>query len=649
MNSDIIRLLPDSVANQIAAGEVIQRPASVIKELVENAVDAGATSISIILKDAGRTLIQVVDNGSGMSPTDARMAFERHATSKIRTADDLYSLHSMGFRGEALPSIAAVAQIDLRTMRHDDTIGTRLLLSESKFESQEPASCVPGTNLMVKNLFFHMPARRKFLKKDSIELGHIMREFERLALVNTDIDFTLIHNDITLHQFRHGTLKERISALFGKSVGSSVAPIATETSIVKIDGFIGMPRNAKKRGAQQFFFVNGRNMRHPFFHKTVMRCYEQLIPVDSQPSYFINIVVDPSTIDVNIHPQKNEVKFEHETAISQILEAGVRETLGKTQAAGALDFDPGDAPDIPLFNPDSVTLAPSEAFDENYNPFADTASASHGSGYTSRPSTPRPPQDWQKLYENFSRKRGDALENISSPTDFAFGEQPAAGSVSLGDGSFGTLVPQEPSMSAAPQTAAENKGETSSFFQADSQYIVTRSRSGIMVIMQRRAHIRILYERYMGLLAEGNMPSQQLLFTEDLELSPLQSSVLESNMERVEQLGFALKHNGGTRWSVTAMPAPLQGVAAIEIVPSLIEDMAEQEGDSSRRRLLEPLALALASASAIKIRQQLSDAEIDSLVAELFRCSEPSFTPDGLPVMTLVGYDELSRRFSPMN
>lgn len=649
MNSDIIRLLPDSVANQIAAGEVIQRPASVIKELVENAVDAGATSITIILKDAGRTLIQVVDNGSGMSPTDARMAFERHATSKIRTADDLYSLHSMGFRGEALPSIAAVAQIDLRTMRHDDTIGTRLLLSESKFESQEPASCVPGTNLMVKNLFFHMPARRKFLKKDSIELGHIMREFERLALVNTDIDFTLIHNDITLHQFRHGTLKERISALFGKSVGSSVAPIATETSIVKIDGFIGMPRNAKKRGAQQFFFVNGRNMRHPFFHKAVMRCYEQLIPVDSQPSYFINIVVDPSTIDVNIHPQKNEVKFEHEAAISQILEAGIRETLGRTQAAGALDFDPGDVPDIPLFNPDSATSAPSEAFDENYNPFADTSAPSGGNSYISRPSTPRVQHDWQKLYENFSRERGDALENAAKLADDDFAEQPAAGAVSISDGAFGSLAPQTPLPGTEAQFPAETTGETASFFQADSQYIVTRSRSGIMVIMQRRAHIRILYERYMGLLAEGDMPSQQLLFTEDLELSPVQSSVLEANMERVEQLGFALKHNGGTRWSVTAIPAPLQGVAAIEIVPSLIEDMAEQEGDSSRRRLLEPLALALASASAIKNRQPLSDAEIDSLVAELFRCAEPSFTPDGLPVMTIVSYDELSRRFSPMN
>ena len=288
MNCDVIRLLPDSVANQIAAGEVIQRPASVIKELVENAVDAGATSISIILKDAGRTLIQVVDNGCGMSPADARMAFERHATSKISAAADLYSLHTMGFRGEALPSIAAVAQIDLRTMRHDDTVGTRLMIAESKFEGQEPATCVPGTNLMVKNLFFHMPARRKFLKKDSVELGHIMREFERLALVNTNIDFTLIHNEVTLHQFRHGTLKQRIGALFGKNVESQIASVSTETSLVKIDGFIGMPRFAKKRGAQQFLFVNGRNMRHPFFHKAILKCYEQLISPDAQPSYFIN-------------------------------------------------------------------------------------------------------------------------------------------------------------------------------------------------------------------------------------------------------------------------------------------------------------------------------------------------------------------------
>ena len=419
--NDVIKLLPDSVANQIAAGEVIQRPASVIKELVENAVDSGATAISIILKDAGRTLIQVVDNGCGMSPTDARMAFERHATSKISSAADLYTLHTMGFRGEALPSIAAVSQIDLRTMRHGDTVGTRLLISESKFEGQEPASCVPGTNMMVKNIFFHMPARRKFLKKDSVELSHILREFERLALVNTNIDFTLIHNDVTLHQFLHGSLKQRVADLFGKSMESALAHISTETSLVKIEGFIGLPKSAKKRGYQQFLFVNGRFMRHPYFHKAVLSCYEQLIPTDSQPSYFINFTVDPSTIDVNIHPQKYEIKFEHEQPIWQILVAAIRETLGKTQAAGALDFD-SDSLDIPLFNPDATGGAPTTDFDAAYNPFAEQHSAPATTNYGSRrfsadSGRDSVPDDWEKLYESFNRKRDDAFATVELPPE----------------------------------------------------------------------------------------------------------------------------------------------------------------------------------------------------------------------------------------
>ena len=393
-NSDVIKLLPDSVANQIAAGEVIQRPASVIKELVENAVDAGAHSISIILKDAGRTLIQVVDDGCGMSPSDARMAFERHATSKISAASDLYSLHTMGFRGEALPSIAAVAQIDMRTMRRDDPTGCRVCISESKFEGIEPTATVPGTNIMVKNIFFHMPARRKFLKKDSVELSHILREFERLALVNTDVDFTLIHNEVTLHKFQRGTLKQRISDLFGKSLPAQLAPLSTETSLVKISGFVGMPSQAKKRGYQQFFFVNGRNMRHPFFHKAVMACYDRLIGADSQPSYFINFEVDPASIDVNIHPQKHEIKFENEQAIWQILTAAIKETLGKVQAAGALDFDTQDAPDIPIFDPEAEDAKgqPRVEIDSEYNPFAEgfREREDHGSAGVSRPARPCP-------------------------------------------------------------------------------------------------------------------------------------------------------------------------------------------------------------------------------------------------------------------
>ena len=639
MNSDVIRLLPDSVANQIAAGEVIQRPASVIKELVENAVDAGATDISIIIKDGGRTLIQVVDDGCGMSPSDARMAFERHATSKIASADDLYSLHTMGFRGEALPSIAAVAQIDLRTMRRGDTVGTRLLISESKFEGQEPATCVPGTNLMVKNLFFHMPARRKFLKKDSVELGHIVHEFERLALVNTGVAFTLINNDATVHKFPAGTLKQRIGSLFGKYLESHIAPLSTETSLVKISGFVGMPRIAKKRGAQQFFFVNGRNMRHPFFHKAVVKCYEQLIAPDAQPSYFINFEVDPSTIDVNIHPQKNEIKFEHEQAIWQILEAAVRETLGKTQATGALDFDRDDAPDIPLFDPDSSAAMPSEGFDEGgFSPFdrQDESEAPKRSTTTwqTRPSayndsgTPErwhrpatPPQDWQKLYGDFDRRRADAMtEAASAPDDM-----------------------QEDGSVISGEDRPADDGPRS--FQLHSSYIVMASHSGIMVIHQRRAHIRILYDRYMAALAEGGpVASQKLLFPEDIELPASQLVALQANTDRLAALGFEVSCSG-RYCSITALPAMLGEAAGGETLQALLEEIDERGSDSAET-LNAPLARAMAESGAIKAVQPLSQPEIDTLTADLFRCAEPSYTPDGARIIAVIGNDDIAALFA---
>lgn len=337
---DIIRLLPDSVANQIAAGEVIQRPASVIKELVENAIDAGATSIQIILKDGGRALIQVIDNGSGMSDTDARLAFERHSTSKIQSADDLFALHTMGFRGEALASIAAIAQVELRTRRRGAEIGTRLCISASRCETQEADLCAEGSNFMIKNIFFNVPARRKFLKSKQVELSNIVREFERLALVNHTTEFSLTNDDNVMYKLMPGdSLKKRIAALFSRSIEQQLITIETSTSIVTISGFVGRPENARRRGALQYFFVNGRHMKHPYFHKAILNCYDQLIPADSQPNYFVNFSVDPSTIDINIHPTKNEIKFENEQAIWQILFAAVKEALGKFSAVPSIDFD----------------------------------------------------------------------------------------------------------------------------------------------------------------------------------------------------------------------------------------------------------------------------------------------------------------------
>lgn len=651
MNSDIIRLLPDSVANQIAAGEVIQRPASVIKELVENAIDAGATEITIVLKDAGRTLIQVVDNGCGMSPGDARMAFERHATSKISSAADLYTLHTMGFRGEALPSIAAVAQIELRTMRRGDNIGTRLQISESKFEGQEPCMCLPGTSLAVKNIFFHMPARRKFLKKDSVELNHIIREFERLALVNTGVDFTLIHNDVTLHQFLHSSFKQRIGALFGNTLESQLATLQTETSLVKIDGFIGQPRFAKRRGAPQFFFVNGRNMRHPYFHKALMNCYAQLIPSESQPAYFINFEVDPSTIDVNIHPQKHEIKFEHEQAIFQILEAAVRETLGKTQAVGGLDFDSDEVPEIPLFQPNDQEAMPSEGWDGGFDPFLmqsdgernasrmpvegdrtafrmqggggkDASSGSRSASWQ-RPASDNVPTDWQKLYENFERKRDEAPRTVIGSGQ------------SVGDGLPDGFFSSEAALDSA----------SGSCFQLHGRYIVTPSRTGIMIINQHRAHINILYERYLKLMGEGPLNSQSLIFAEELQLSPNASVTLSANLEMVESLGFKVSLQGEGLWTLTAAPALMSDTAPVQALQMLVDALGDEE-ESQASSIRARAALAMARSSAIAAGRILSATEMDTLVADLFRCTTPMFTPDGLTVMHTIENDDIDKFFA---
>ena len=635
MNSDVIRLLPDSVANQIAAGEVIQRPASVIKELVENAVDAGAKHVSIILKDAGRTLIQVIDDGSGMSSTDARMAFERHATSKIAKADDLYTLHTMGFRGEALPSIAAVARIDLRTMRHGETIGTRLQISESKFEGQEPCACTPGTNLMVKDIFFHMPARRKFLKKDTIELGHILREFERLALVNTHIDFTLIHNETTLHQFPAGSFKQRIGALFGKNIESQIASIGTETSLVKLSGFIGMPRFAKKRGAQQFLFVNGRNMRHPLFHKAILKCYEQLIPADAQPSYFINFEVDPATIDVNIHPQKHEIKFEYEQAIWQILTAAIKETLGKTQAAGALDFDSEAAPDIPLFNPDPQADMPTEGASGEFNPFRASGS-NYGGQY--RPSAP--PRDWDQLFDTFTRTREEAFTSTPEFADAV----PAAQNSQL-DFPEELLRPASDNKASAANNLAENStAAPGGYFQLQGQYIVGAGGSGIMVISQHRAHLRVLFDRFMNEIGRGHVPSQKLFFPEPVELPVSVAATLDSRLPLLQELGFELERNPDGMWQLCAAPGLLAKANPMDALNEVLDQMAtldEPETDSYK----QSIALSMARSAAIRAGQALSATEIDALVADLFRSSDPSFTPDGLTILSVIGMDDINRLF----
>ena len=634
--SDVIRLLPDSVANQIAAGEVIQRPASVIKELVENSIDAGATSITIILKDAGRTLIQVIDNGCGMSDTDARMAFERHATSKISRADDLFTLSTMGFRGEALASIAAIAQVDLRTMRKEETIGTRLVINGSKVESQTPEACAPGSNMMVKNLFFNVPARRKFLKKDSVELSNIMREFERLALVNIGVDFTLISNDTTLHSLRRSSLKGRIADLFGKSLDKQIIPVDTDTSIVRLNGFIGLPENARKRNALQYLMVNGRNMRHPYFHKAILQCYERLIPADEQPNYFINLTVDPETIDVNIHPTKNEIKFENEQAIWQILTAAVRESLGRFNAAPAIDFDVEDAPEIPAFSPDATANHEVE-LDEGYNPFAEPREqrASRQSSFADRQSTANtgsrmsqfPQQsserfrDWEKLYDDFVKKRDDGYASmVESKVNSADSE------LDLSDGS-------PDSMMVTPQSAT---------LQRKNAYILTPSRDGLMIIDQHRAHKRILYDSYLAKAREKGFISQSTMFPEVVELSAAQNAVLTDIAPSLEELGFSLAPLGDNTWSISGVPSILTGANPRDTLLGMIESVTES-GEELGNSLHERLALSMARSSAIKRGQSLTPAEMDRLISDLFRLPTPALTPEGNTVFTIINMDDISK------
>lgn len=648
--SDIIRLLPDSVANQIAAGEVIQRPASVIKELVENSIDAGADSITIILKDAGRTLIQVIDNGSGMSDTDARLAFERHATSKIARADDLFTLHTMGFRGEALASIAAIAQVELRTMLQGASLGTRLVINGSKFESQEADACAPGSNLMVKNLFFNVPARRKFLKKDSVELSAIMREFERLALVNTGVDFTLISNDTTLHSLMRGSMKKRVCDLFGKNLDKQLIPIETDTSIVSIHGFIGLPENARRRNPLQYFMVNGRNMRHPYFHKAVMQCYERLIPADAQPNYFISLHVDPETIDVNIHPTKNEIKFENEQGIWQILNASIRDSLGRFNVGPSIDFDREDAPEIPVFNP-TVERMPEIEIDPAYNPFSEpavspsdflgpdislpqphSASPHTGTGGMTRPSTGSRPSavtDWAKLYDDFMRKRDEGLASIPSPDTIA------AGTIQRENRESQASLPID-AVGYSPQLHAAGNS-----FQYRDTYILTPSHDGLMVIDQHRAHMRVLYDSYLAKASEQKFVAQATMFPDVLELSGSQSALLADIRPRLTELGFVITPRGNNTWSIDGIPSVMADTSARDMVLTMIDNIAST-GLDPESAMHEQFAMSMARAGAIRRGQPLTSDDIDRLLSDLFRSHSPALTPDGKKIFTIISTDYIS-------
>lgn len=620
--SDIIHLLPDSVANQIAAGEVIQRPSSVIKELVENAVDAGATRIDVMVEDAGKTSIQVVDDGKGMSETDARLSFERHATSKIREAADLFALHTMGFRGEALASIAAVAQVELRTRQAGNELGTCVTIEGSRVTGQEPIACAQGSNFVVKNLFFNVPARRKFLKSNQTELSNILQEFERVALVHEDIAFSLSHNGSMVLTLPKATLRQRIIAVFGKKLNEQLLAVDVETSLVRLHGFVGKPESARKKGAHQYFFVNGRYMRHPYFHKAVMEAFDKLVPVGEQVPYFLYFEVDPSNIDVNIHPTKTEIKFENELAVWQIVVAAVRESLGRFSAVPTIDFDMEGAPEIPVFgnafSPVSVE-APRVDVNPDFNPFK-SSSSPHTSCNASRSSV----AGWEELYADSHKEE----EFVPSSDDF-------------GSESFVPQGDESPVLYGEQKTAFE---KSTLHYQYKGKYIMTAVKSGLMIIDQHRAHVRVLYDRYRRQMEQGEPQSQGLLFPEMLQLPSSEGVVLEHLVDDMGALGFDLSVLGGGSFSINAIPAGTEGLNPVEMVRGIVHASIEK-GCRMEEDVRHYIALSLAKSAAIVQGQVLSNEEMEALVDGLLACPNPNQTPDGKIVVAILGQDELDRLF----
>lgn len=593
--SDVVQLLPDSVANQIAAGEVIQRPASVVKELVENSVDAGAKTIRVLVVDAGRTSIQVIDDGKGMSETDARLAFERHATSKIRKADDLFALSTMGFRGEALPSVVAVSQVELRTRQEENEIGTCLRISGSKVESQEPVSCPVGSNFKVENLFYNVPARRKFLKSNATELNNILTAFERIVLVYPEIHFSLYSNGQEMLNLKGGTLRQRIVDVFGKRFNQDLLEVKVDTAVCKISGFVGKPESAKKKGAHDFFFVNGRFMKHAYFHKAVIQAFDRLVPVGMQVPYFIYFEVAPGDIDVNIHPTKTEIKFENEQTIWQILMAAVRDAIGRFCEIPQIDFDTEGKPEFPTFNPITQRVdIPQPSYNPSYNPFKQHQPAERAKKVIG---------GWEKLYDQ---------------------------------------LPEQPQELPMEMEMFEVEEKSPVHYQYKGKYIMTAVKSGLMIIDQYRADVRIRYERYMVQLESQSVNSQRMLFPEVVQFSASDAVVLEKVLPELQAMGFELTDLGQYSYGIQAIPAGLDGLNYVQLIQEMLSDTIEK-GLGDLHDIHSSLALSLARHAAIPQGQILNNEEMENIVNELFACSNVNYTPDGKAILCILPQREIEQ------
>lgn len=652
--SDIIQLLPDSVANQIAAGEVIQRPASIIKELVENSLDAGASHIQVVVEDAGKTLVQVIDNGSGMSATDARLSFERHATSKIKKATDLFALRTMGFRGEALASIAAVAQVELRTRKEGEELGTSICIEGSKLVSQEAISCPIGANFAVKNLFFNIPARRKFLKSNQTELTNILTEFERIALAHPEVKFTIHSAQSVLMDLPQGNFRQRIVSIFGRKIDAQLVPIHTDTTLAKIKGFVGTPTASKKKNAHQYMFVNGRYMRHPYFAKAIQTAYDRLIPEGQQVPFFINFEVDPARIDVNIHPTKTEIKFEDDSAIFQILLASVREALGKSGAIPALDFDVEGRPDIPpmRFEGESDITPPQIHINTSFNPFATENSfttenadrhvgknASKGNYQgnstfdssferSGRPAVSHNATNWQQVYDEAKKS-----SNHLFPDDDTLLSTQADNKEQESDTPLFDVLP-------SAEQASVTSTLTNEFLQYHGRYIVTPLNAGLALIDQHRAHTRIIYERLMRQLKTQQAPSQRLLFPEMLTVPLSEAIVLEEIMPQLQHVGFDISPLGQGSFSILAMPLGAEGMKPAELVGSILADAVTGEAQAVDT-VAHLIAASLAQKIAMPVGQALCNEDMKELTEQLFTCQTPQLTPNGLPTIIMLNPENM--------
>ena len=612
--SDIIQLLPDSVANQIAAGEVIQRPASVVKELVENAVDAKADSITINIKDAGKTLIQVIDNGTGMSDTDARLSFERHSTSKIKTADDLFAISTMGFRGEALASIAAIAKAELKTRQENSEIGTQITIEGSKVINQEPTSCAKGSNFAVKNLFFNVPARRKFLKSNTTEFGHITSEFQRIALANPEVEFKLYHNDSEIYVLPKANIRQRIVSVFGKRINQNLITIESNTSIISIKGFIGKPEYARKKSGEQFFFINNRYMRSAYFNKAIINAYDQILQPETVPSYFLYLTADPSTIDVNIHPTKTEIKFEDQQAIWQILHSAVKQALGKNNIVPSIDFNQEQGFDIPVLSKNTDIRNPQIEIDPTFNPFEHKKPVSKNPKSSAISLEKENLVNWDKLYEGFEK------ENQQSD-EFSF-------------------ISNENSQQTITDPDVSEK-----YFHFKNKYILTPVKSGLMIIDQKRAHERILFEKFLNTLSFESAVTQKSLYPKTIELDAKDHALLMDINDDLKSLGFDIDDFGGNSIVINGMPADSSNQEPEQIIDKFLNEYSTGEVDA-KTQAKEKIAKSLAKASAISSNQTLNNKEMREMVDMLFACQNPNYSPFGKLIVSIIKTDELEKRFN---